>query len=89
MAATRKVGLSGANARAQVFAMTKLATIIIDADMVLGAIDLHETHRISFWDALVVKSAATASCRVLYAEDLGHGQVLDSVRIVDPFARKR
>lgn len=52
---------------------------------VLAAIDLHRLHRVSFWDALIVVCAKLAGCRELLTEDLQHGQVIDGVRIVNPF----
>jgi predicted nucleic acid-binding protein len=53
---------------------------------VLEAIRFHGRHRISFWDAMVVQSAAQLGCDVLYTEDLNAGQLYDGVRVVDPFA---
>lgn len=51
---------------------------------VLAAIDIHRRMQISFWDAMIVKSAAAQSCGVLYSEDLGDGQVYDGVRVKNP-----
>jgi len=51
----------------------------------LAAIDIHRLHRLSFWDALIVRSAKIAGCSVLLTEDLQHGQVIDGLRIVNPF----
>jgi predicted nucleic acid-binding protein len=52
---------------------------------VIAAIDIHRLNRVSFWDALVLRMAKQAGCTVLLTEDLNHGQVLDGVRIVNPF----
>jgi predicted nucleic acid-binding protein len=52
---------------------------------VLAAVDLHERHGISFWDAMIVRSAAALGCDVLYTEDLNAGQRYDDVLVVDPF----
>ncbi|MBM4394795.1 MAG: PIN domain-containing protein [Deltaproteobacteria bacterium] len=83
---TRKMGVPAPAARAQVVKIGELPVVQIDADVVLGAIDLHIIHGLSFWDALIVKSAAVAGCRRVYSEDLAHDQVVDGVRIVNPFA---
>ena len=40
------------------------------AEDVLAAIDLHERHRMSFWDAMIVRSAAALGCETLLSEDL-------------------
>lgn len=54
---------------------------------VLAAIRLHERHRISFWDAMIVRSAAVLGSDVLYSEDLNTGQRYDGVLVVNPFAQ--
>ena len=56
------------------------------ADDVLSAIRLHERYRISFWDAMIVESAAQLGCDVVYSEDLNAGQRYDGVLVVDPFS---
>ena len=44
-----------------------------------------ERHGFSFYDGLILASAQEAGCEVLYTEDLQHGQVVQGVRIVNPF----
>lgn len=39
----------------------------------------------SFYDALILTAAIESGCRVLYTEDLQHGRVIQTVRIVNPF----
>ena len=51
---------------------------------VLSAIELHERINVSFWDAMILTSARTLECRVLYSEDLNAGQSYDGVRVVNP-----
>lgn len=51
-----------------------------------AAIGLHERHRISFWDAMIVQSVVALGCDVLYSEDLNAGQRYDGVLVVDPFS---
>ena len=52
---------------------------------VVAAINLHQRQQLSFWDAMVVHSAATLGCEQLYSEDLNAGQVIAGVRVVNPF----
>lgn len=52
---------------------------------VLEALEIEERFRISFWDALIVQAAAIAGAKVLYTEDLSHGQAYGSVLAVNPF----
>jgi predicted nucleic acid-binding protein len=54
-------------------------------DDVLGAIGIHQRTGISFWDAMIVCSAAEMSCAVLYSEDLNTGQEYSGVRVENPF----
>lgn len=52
---------------------------------VLLASEIGERNRISFWDALIVASAARAGADRILSEDLNHGQVLEGVQIENPF----
>ena len=54
------------------------------ADVVV-AIDVAARAGISFWDALVVVAARQSGADVLLTEDLNHGQVIEGVRIENPF----
>jgi predicted nucleic acid-binding protein len=83
--ATRKLGLSSAAARRRVEIYAALTVLRPAVDDLLAAIDLHRLHELSIWDALIVRSARSSGCRVLYSEDLQHGRSFDGVQIVDPF----
>jgi predicted nucleic acid-binding protein len=52
---------------------------------VLGAIGIHQRGGISFWDAMIVHSAAEMGCAVLYSEDLNPGQEYSGIRVENPF----
>lgn len=53
---------------------------------VLAAAQLAHDAQLSFWDAMVVRSASELGCQVLWSEDLVAGQVIDGVAVRDPFA---
>jgi predicted nucleic acid-binding protein len=55
------------------------------ADDVLAAIGIHQRAGISFWDAMIVRSAAEIGCDVLYSEDLNAGQEYSGIRVENPF----
>jgi predicted nucleic acid-binding protein len=55
------------------------------ADDVLGAIGIHQRAGISFWDGMIVHSAAEMGCAVVYSEDLNAGQDYSGVRVENPF----
>jgi predicted nucleic acid-binding protein len=43
------------------------------------------TGRASYWDALMIATAAEGGCRAILTEDMKDGAVLGGVRIVNPF----
>ena len=51
------------------------------------ALQLKESHQISYWDAAIVSAALRFGCRELYSEDLSPGQIYDGVRLINPFAQ--
>lgn len=65
------------------------SVVQIDPPLVLSAIEACRTHQLSFWDALIVRAAAQADCSTLLSEDLNAGQVIDGVRVENPFAERR
>lgn len=58
----------------------------IDAGILRRAWEVEERFRLSWWDALIVAAAQASECLILLTGDLQHGQDLDGVRVVDPFA---
>lgn len=56
---------------------------------VLAAIDIHRRVGVSFWDAMIVQSASSQGCEVLFSEDLNDGQIYEGVRLENPFAPGR
>lgn len=61
------------------------SVVQVDTALVFSSIESCRKHRISFWDALIVGAAAQAECEVLLSEDLNDGQVIDGVRVENPF----
>jgi predicted nucleic acid-binding protein len=84
-AATRKLGVDPALARRKVELFSRLDTVQVATSLILAAIDLHRLHKLSFWDALIVRAALDAGCTVLHTEDLGSDQRIEGLRIVNPF----
>lgn len=84
-AATKRLGLSPERARIRVERLNRLDVVLIRPELIVGAIDLCRLHSLSFWDALVVRSASAAGCGRLLSEDLQDGQTIDGVRIENPF----
>ena len=53
---------------------------------VVAALTRQRRYRISFWDAMILGSASSLGCELLWSEDLSSGQVYDGVEVRDPFA---
>jgi len=63
--------------------------VVNTGESILGALELEERYRISFWDALVIHAAQSAVVETLYSEDLADGQRYGGVRVRNPFAQAR
>ncbi len=81
---TAKLGVPADAARRKIELLCVLDVVKIQVADVLAAIDLHRLHQLQFWDALIVRAAAIAGCKVLFSEDLQDGQIIDGVRIENP-----
>lgn len=44
------------------------------------------SHSLSFWDAMLVSTVREAGVSLLFSEDMQHGQMIEGVRIINPFA---
>lgn len=82
---TRKLHVDAAVARRKVELLAEFDVVIPELADVLAAIDLHRLHGFSFWDALVLRAAKQAACRVLFSEDMQDAREIDGVRVIDPF----
>lgn len=71
-------------ATAALAGLARLAVHSPDAGDVLAAIDIHQRHGISYWDALILQSAGEMSCSTVWTEDLAERQY-DGVTVRNPF----
>jgi len=83
--AVKKLGIDPAVARRTIELYGTLQVVTIDLPDILAAIDLQRLHHYSFWDALIIRAAQSARCSILYTEDLQHGQIIDGLKVVNPF----
>jgi predicted nucleic acid-binding protein len=86
VAATR-IGLSAEIAQQQVATYAQANVVQVTTELILVAIDLHRLHKLSFRDALIVRSARAGGCGVVLSEGLTHGQRYEGVRVENPFLR--
>lgn len=50
-----------------------------------SAIAMQTRYRCAFYDALIIAAALLGGCRMLYSEDLQHGQRIEDLTIENPF----
>jgi predicted nucleic acid-binding protein len=62
-----------------------LAVHIVSPSTIHKAISLAERFKFSYYDTLILSAAIEASCSILYSEDFQHNQVIEGVRIINPF----
>lgn len=84
-AATRKLGIPPAAAKKhlqdfQIFDIVQVSPRIIEQ-----GIDTSTLHNISFWDGIIIAAASTAHATELLSEDLNHGQIIEGIKIRNPF----
>ncbi len=82
----RKVNRTPAQARTAILGWRDAFPLIETSEtVILGAAELAATHRFSFWDGVVLASAAEGGCRLLLSEDLQEGFTWNSVTVTNPF----
>jgi predicted nucleic acid-binding protein len=74
-------------ARAEVRDLLAWRPVVVDAGVLERGWALQDRYQLSFWDALIVAAAKSASCRYLLTEDLQADQDLDGVTVINPFRR--
>lgn len=85
--ATRKIAqpLSPESARERVRALSRWRLHTPTAADVIAASEVSEQSQLSFWDAMIVRSATQMNCSVLWTEDLNHGRHVSGVELRNPF----
>ncbi|MDI6799957.1 MAG: PIN domain-containing protein [Actinomycetota bacterium] len=65
--------------------LSKWDVILNDMEMVFLAIEFHQRHQLSFWDSLIIASAAQSGAKTILTEDISDGQTINGVTIKNPF----
>jgi predicted nucleic acid-binding protein len=76
------------NARVILEYLSTWNVIVNDKYITLKAIDLQEKYQFSFWDCLVIQAAIQGQARILLSEDLPDGQVVEDLKILNPFTKE-
>jgi predicted nucleic acid-binding protein len=82
----RKANRTPAQARAAILGWRDAFPLIETSETVIvGAAELAASHRFSFWDGVILASAAESGCRLLLSEDLQEGFTWNGVTVTNPF----
>jgi predicted nucleic acid-binding protein len=84
---TQKWPVAREGARAAVRDLLAWRPVAVDAGLLERGWKIQDRYNLSFWDALIVAAAKSASCRYLLTEDQQAVQDLDGILVVNPFAR--
>jgi predicted nucleic acid-binding protein len=84
VAATGKLGADPLLTKDILRSLERFETVVVSPSLIKDAIDCSIINRLSFWDALIIVSAESARCEILWTEDLNHGQIIRGVRIENP-----
>ena len=57
----------------------------VSVQLILKAINISIKNQLSFWDSLILSAAIQSGCIICYSEDLSNGQIIEGVKIVNPF----
>jgi len=58
---------------------------LIDVSVIRSAHQIRLKYRFSYWDSLMIASAIKSHCVILYSEDMQHLQIIETVKIINPF----
>ena len=60
----------------------------VSVSLILKAINISIKNQFSFWDSLILAAAIQTGCIICYSEDLTNGQIVDGVKILNPFTSR-
>jgi predicted nucleic acid-binding protein len=84
---TRKITqpITASQARGIINAYAAWRVEIIQPSDVIQASEIQERYRLSFWDSMIVVTAAKSRADILVTEDLNPGQIIEGVLVKNPF----
>jgi predicted nucleic acid-binding protein len=85
VAIDRRSLLSREEARAEVTRLARFCTAPYNFDVTQDAWRIQDEHGFSYWDCVLLASAALADCNVFFSEDLQHERRVHGLTIIDPF----
>lgn len=67
--------------------LTPLWKVSPNSELYQTALSLQARYQYTFYDSLIIAAALVADCKVLYSEDMQHGQRIEKLMIKNPFAK--
>lgn len=81
----RKLALTPVQAAAYCRAWLAFPVAPLRASTFVRTLEIATRYQISNWDAAILAAAAESGCRIVYSEDLNHGQDYGGVQVENPF----
>jgi predicted nucleic acid-binding protein len=67
--------------------MCEYEVVNTHVNLIKKAIDIKILNQISYWDSLIISAAKSANCSTIITEDMNDGQVIEGVKIQNPFQK--
>ena len=61
--------------------------VIVNEELIDFALKLAEKYGYSYYDSQILAVGISAKCEILYSEDMQDGQIVEGLKIVNPFKR--
>jgi predicted nucleic acid-binding protein len=85
VAATRKLGVDSLAAKGVLKTLEVFELVQVSSPLIYEAIDCSILNQLSFRDALILASAASAGCSTVLSEDLNSGQAILGMKVQNPY----
>lgn len=82
---TYKLKLDAVQMQNTVANLSKLPIVLTDVSLIEQGIKVSIHHKLRLWDALMIVAGHRADCKIMYSEDLTHGQIIQGIHILNPF----
>ena len=83
--ALKKLRLPAQHVRSQLDLYEQFQVVQVTPTIIRAGLDLHQTRSVAVFDAIVLASAHAAGCIVIWTEAMNAGEVVNGVRISNPF----
>lgn len=80
-----KLGLSRESENDWLKGWLAMSVATLTPGLFIEAVRIHREYQLSHWDSLIVATAISLHCPVLYSEDMQHGQIIEGMEIINPF----